>query len=451
MKQLLSFMFILIISFSGFSQKPKTQKRKNVIKEAKQSEIANETIMGAPDNQEEFMLVDTLHIATGKPYLFIVDVNKNSAESATINPEEKELIQNFGKKALQIVNVYKYSYIIFENKQTLDISVDGNSYQAFAYWGGNLEDNVQLKEGTNYATEFVAEQMGVNKESSYVVNTRKYKKEVALLENAGNITEKSKEIMNTYLNDLVTPIPNDKGEDASLYEQNLTNIKSIETYFIENNGKKIFLKNAVFNKNQQPILIKSYNRKGVESEVHSFIYKNGMLIKIINGDKSIAVNYDDNRMIFSENIGEANETRVTWLENDVMLEKRYVLMIDDKYQFMNNFTEEKFEDNCITYYLNNSVWTINCSSKTGMFPFVHKYTSFQDGEVLQYRKSKLVKKGDKLFEKYYSSAEQEREKDNFKLWGVFQFNEQNLLSSYDFTKDDVKCSIKINYTFFPKI
>ncbi|MDI3321424.1 hypothetical protein, partial [Pinibacter soli] len=110
--------------------------------------------------------------------------------------------------------------------------------------------------------------------------------------------------------------------------------------------------------------------------------------------------------------------------------------------------EEKIENNCITRYLNSNLLTINYSTKTGTFPFVHKYTSFQDGKVLQFRKSKLVKTGEKQFEKYYSDAERESDKDNFKLFGVFQLNDQNLLSSYYFFKDGVKSKIKIDYAYF---
>lgn len=444
MKQLFSIIFILTLSLSGFSQKSKAQNHQK-----NEKKIVFETIKEAP-RAEYVYVVDTLRIAKGKPCLLIVNVNKNSAEDDTMNTEEKELIQNFGKNTLKIVNIYKHSYIIFENKQTLDIGAYGNSYQAFAYWGGKIEDDVLLKEGTKYATEFVAEQMGVVKESSYVVNTRKHKKEVALLKTTDNITDKSREIMNIYLNNLTTPIPNDKGEDTPLYEQHLANLKRIETYFIENNSIKILIKNTFFNQNHQPISITNYGSDGLDRGSDSFIYKNGMLVKIITGSKSIVVNYDDNKMIFSENRGEANETKVVWLENNVMLKKSYILMIDDKDLLMNYFFEDKFEGNCITSSSNNNIWSMNCSSKTDTFPFIHKFTSFHDGKVVQVRKSKLVKKGDKLFEKYYSTSVRESEKDNFKLFGVFQFNDQNLLSFYDFTKDDVKSRIEINYTFFPK-
>lgn len=451
MKKFLSIIFILIFSFSGFSQKSKTQKHKKVVKKVQQIPI-----IGAPDNYdnspmivEESKVIDTLRIKAGKPCVILFKVYEYPTTSYNDHSEENELIQNFGKDVLQIINISQHTYVIFENNQTLDVSNTENSYQGFAYWGGNLEDKVQVKEGTFYATEFVAEQMNVDKESSYAVNNRKYKEEVAKLEKADSITERSKEVMNVYLKKLITPLSDDEGENMSLCEQRFTNLKSIVTYFPEKNGKKLLFKKIVFNKDQQPISIKMYNDKGDEDSTNSFVYENGMLIKIINGDSPTIVKYDDDKMIFSVNVGDGNDTRLAWLNNGILLEKSYVLMIDDKYQHMNYFAEEKWEDNCVTRYINNRVWTINCSSKIGSFPFVHKYTSFQDGdEVLQYRKSKLEKKGDKVFEKYYSDAERESEKDNFKLWGTFQLNDQNLLSSYSFTKDGVKRNIKIEYTYF---
>ena len=56
------------------------------------------------------------------------------------------------------------------------------------------------------ATEFVAGNMKVKKESSYVINTRKYRKEVASLESKNKITPKSNEIMNAILNKRILSI-----------------------------------------------------------------------------------------------------------------------------------------------------------------------------------------------------------------------------------------------------
>lgn len=445
MKQSFGFILVLIFSFSGFSQKK--------IKKIEQDTISNvqdvyvvDAIVG-PD-------IDTLRIPMGKPCLVIFDVSEYSNESYCFN-EEKEIIKNFGKDALRVIKVYGYTYIIFGNKQIVNVSLTKNSYQGFAYWGGTLKDKVQLQDGTYYATEFLAKHIGVDKKSSYVVNAPKYKKEVAVLSKADNITENSKVVMNAFLNYLKTPMPFSKEEDLPLFIKTIEslkaveNLKNIEIYFKDNKGKKRVIKNIVFNKNQQLILLTNYDDEGIAMQGTNYIYKNGILVKIINGESSAVVSYDDTKMIFSSDLGGANEVRITWIENNVLLEKAYALMVNEGYPYMNIFSEEKLENNCITKYIDNNVWTINCNNDN-IFPFINSYTSFQNDEVMQYRKTKLVKKGDKLFEKYYSTAKKEGAKDDFKLCSVFHFNDQNLLSSYELIEDNVTSNIKIEYTYFPK-
>lgn len=123
-------------------------------------------------------------------------------------------------------------------------------------------------------------------------------------------------------------------------------------------------------------------------------------------------------------------------------------MADDKFSYMNTFTEEKFENNCISYYINNVVWTHNCGGPNNKFPFIHTYTSYQDKEVLQFRKSKIEKKSDATFEKYYSEAERADQNDNYKLWGTFHLDDFNLVDSFNFTKDGIAKTIKIDYTCY---
>lgn len=453
MKHLLSILLILTLSFQGFSQKkakPKPKSKPKTTKVAKVPVIEEIVVQEEP----EPIIVDTLRIQKGKKYVLLVDVDKNSVQSNVtfanqVNLEETELIKNFGKDALQIITIRKYTYVIFENKQTLNISGEGESFQAFAYWSGKIKDNIQVKEGTKLATEFVSQYTGGKKESSYVINAKKYKKEVAALTSKNKITSKSKEVMNAVLIKSILPYSQIKEDDVVLFQQQNSKIKTIESYMTNKKGIKTPLKSVVLDENGQPTLIKNYNREGKESGNKTFIYKDGVLLKIMTDDKvTSTINYDDNKMIFTENVGDANDTRIVWLENGVLLQKSYTLMIDDKFAYMNSLVEEKNENNCISYYINNVIWTINCGSPANVFPFTHKYVSYQDGKVLQFRKSKIEKKGDKTFEKYYSDAEREEEQDSFKLFGTFQLNDRNLVNAYNFTKDKVSQTIKIDYTYY---
>jgi hypothetical protein len=96
MKQLFGFIFILIFSFSGFSQKKIKKIEQDTISEV-QDVYMVDAIVG-PD-------IDTLNIPMGKPCLIIFDVSQYSNESYCFN-EEKEIIQNFGKDALRVIKVY---------------------------------------------------------------------------------------------------------------------------------------------------------------------------------------------------------------------------------------------------------------------------------------------------------------------------------------------------------
>ncbi|MFZ0595484.1 MAG: hypothetical protein WAM46_00755, partial [Flavobacterium sp.] len=327
--------------------------------------------------------------------------------------------------------------------------VDGQSYKSLVYWSGKMKDNVKVREGNKMATEFVSEQVGGKKESSYVINNRKYKKEVASLLSKNKITAKSKEVLNVALSGIIMPFSDIKEDDAVVFKQPNTKVKTIDSYITNKKGTKIPLKSIVLNENGQPSLIKNFNREGQETSKTIFIYKEGLLTTVLKNDQvSHTITYDDSKMISTEKVGDANETRISWLENGKLLQKSYTLMIDDKFAYMNSFTEEKIENNCTVYYINNVVWTRNCGSQANIFPFTHKYTSYQNGTVLQFRKSKIEKKGDTTFEKYYSEAEQETENDNFKFFGTIQLNDHNLVDSYNFTKSNTNQIIKIDYTYY---
>lgn len=450
MKYFLSFIFILTLSFQGFSQKKTIKKAK-----PKTAAVSKNDVFDGMYVQAEPFTVDTLYIYKGKKYVFLVNVDKYSGQGNVTyanpdNTEETELIKNFGKDALQIINISKYTYIIFENKQKLDISIEDATYQALAYWGGKIEDRVQVKEGAKMATEFVSEYLGGNKESSYVINTRKYKKEIAGLENKNKITSKSKEIMNALLFNFTLPYSKLKEDDQYVFKQQKNvKVKTIKSYFIDKKGTKTALKTIELNESGQPALTINFNREGKEDGKKTFIYKDGLLTKILDGNEVYSsISYDDNKMIFTRNAGDATETTIYWLENSKLLLKVYTLMDNDKFAYMNTLAEEKTENNCIVYSLNNKIGTRNCSTPPNSFPFVHVYTSYQDGEVLQYRKSKIEKKSESTFEKYYSDAKLEGEKDAFKLFGTFQLNEYNLVSEYNFKKNKDNESIKVEYTYY---
>ncbi len=458
MKNLIAIVFILLFSIAGIAQKKQVKKP---AKKAKKTKVVQD--QGTIVDHEIFMdgtvddtpaVIDTLFINYGKPNVFLVDIKKYDEQAAQSvgggeDDEEKELLQNFKKDAFEIKKIRNHIFIMFENKQTLDVSGLDNSYQAFAYWGGKNGDNVQVQEGSKMATEFIANQLGVKKESSYVVNTKKYKKEVEALKKRNNITTKSKIIMDKLLKAISNPMPKDKGEDADLFSKTIPKIKSIETYIVE--GKtKTSLKSLAFNEQGQPTVVKYYLSDGSDNGSTKLIYENGILIQKLNyEDKVETVSYDNDKIIMYRNVGEANDTKVYWLENNKLLTKSYTIMENDTYSHQNSYAESKIVNDCEHFVINNKVWSIDCDTPNGDFPSMHTYTSFQDGEVLQFRKSKIVKKDDFTYEKYYSKAEKEDQKDDFEIGITYKLNEQKLVSSMSFNKNGKNRLIKIDYTFFP--
>ena len=267
--------------------------------------------------------------------------------------------------------------------------------------------------------------------------------------NKNNITTKSKIILDKLLEEISCPLPKNKGEDADLFSKSIPKIKTIETIIIE--GKtKTTLKNIEFNEQGQPIIVKYYNSRGEDNGTTKLIYENGMLVKkLIYDDKIETVNYDNDKIIMFRNSGDANETQVFSLDNNVLLLKSYTIFENDYYCDQNSFVESKIVDDCEHFIINNKLRSIDCDSEKGKFPSIHTYTSFQNGELLQFRKSKIVKKDDFTYEKYYSKAERENQEDDFELWGTYKLNEQKLVTDISFNKDGRNKFIKIEYTVYP--
>ena len=284
-------------------------------------------------------------------------------------------------------------------------------------------------------------------DSAYARKTISFKAETALLQSKNVVTENSKKVMDAFLTDLCNASPGkSEYEDANLFILKPSKIKSIESY-IDENGSKILLKSIALNEKGQPTLIKLYSMDGAESGATRFVYTNGMLTGIeYREDLKYTVKYNNYKMILFCNNADFAETTEVWIENQMLLSNIYFLMVDDADCYSNSFAEEKNENNCYVDYYNGKIWTRNCSSKIDVFPYVNEYTSYQDGEVLQHRKTRIVKKDEQTFEKYYS---EEEKGEDYKLWGTFKLNEQKLVTTYTFTKGNTTKVLKIDYTYYP--
>ncbi|WP_179376112.1 hypothetical protein [Winogradskyella wichelsiae] len=399
--------------------------------------------------------IDTLRIASGKSYLILIDVQKEyddptvSIMGGPVDDEEKELLKNFEEDSFEIIKQYQHTLILFENGQKLDLSSLANTFQGVAYWNGNIEDDVQFKNIIKKSTEFVAEQMGLNTQSSYVINNEKYKEALALLQNKNNFTEKSRLIMNSFLDDVYKAFLNNRlGQDANLFNTLPENLKKMNLSVSIGSEEKMLKRSIEINKKGQIDKLILFDRAGKISRSIQYIYENDILKKTINDQGTTTIfSYDDDKMISFQNIGDANETNVYYLKNDKKNIENYIIMIDDTYASQNSLSKTINEKNCEIRYINNVVWTRNCFTDQNVFPYLHTYTSYQDGEVLQYRKFKIEKKNKKTYHKYYSNAQQDTDKDMYELKGIYQLNDDNLVTNYTITDDEEKVNLEIEYIY----
>ena len=439
----------LILGFSiGISAQKKNQKKNSKVDKAA-IEAVEAVRAAARDATSEYEnsenKIDTLNYSAGKAYVLLIKADEWNSQDFGDNLEKNELIKNFPKNSFEIININKYSYITFENGQFLDASSIGNSYDAIAFWSGKNDEDIQTQEGRAKATEFVSKQLGLNKESSYLTNTSKFKSEIAAFKN--NFTAKSKAVQDVFLKKFTIPTISYIEDDTAFFNQNSEKVKTVKTIITEKNDKKGIYEFIQLNEKNQPIVVTHYNSDGSEDGTKKFVYQDDILKQIKSADDTTAVIFDNDKLILTKNIGEADETRIYWIENGNLLSKNYTMMIDDNYSHMNTFSEEKIKNNCVIREINGIVWSENCGSKEGVFPFTHTYTSYQDGEILQKKNYKINKKSETLYE--LSIQNSSNDDQNLKPAGTYHLNEKGLIKKYVYAKDDEAKNIEIEYTYFP--
>lgn len=450
MKKLITFLLIIGIA-TGINAQKKGSKKKLSEAEKAAIEAAKDaaeidTIATYVDivGENNASYIDTLNIVAGKKYVILIKADEWNSQSFDDDQEEKELRKNFPQNSFEIIKIEKYSYINFGNGQFLDASSSGNSYDAIAYWSGKNNDDIQVKEGRAKATEFVAKQLGVKKESSYIINDKKYKKEIADLLAKQDFTPKSKEVMDYYLKQISTPLISYLGDKELIFNQNHDKVKTIKTYFVDKKGQKKIYEEIIFNENGKPFSLKHFGSKGNQKSMMKFVYENNILKQILGEESETNISYHDGQMIFSKNVGEADDTTIFYFEKGKILQKSYTIMQDENATNINSYSEETVKDGCVLQTINSELWKKTCSSKTDEFPFNYTYTSYQDGKVLQTMADKVIKKSANFYEQFVSD-----EDGKSTLRGTYHLNEKNLITSFDFAKDNDTKKLEVEYSYFP--
>lgn len=388
--------------------------------------------------------IDTLDLKLGKAYVLLIDISEGSynVQVAGDDQERNELQKNFGEKAFEIINIYNYSYVKIANGQYLDVSEEGASYQAMAYWSGKEEDNIVVREGKRLATEFISEQIGGNKKSSYLLNSDKHISEVEKLQKKNFFTSKSKEVMNTFLkNYSVSSLC--KIKNNIVFNNDQKGVKTITSFITNEKGKSVKWQTIELDENALPKKIIEYDDNG-KAEVSNlnFEYKDGQLIAINRKDESVKISFNDTELIERKDLGGAIETVVYKLEKNTLLRKAFLIMKDEGGEHQNSLTEEKIENNCLKYYIDGVVWSVNCNSKINEFPFSHSYTSYQDGAVLQKVDYKIIKKNNLEYEMTVTDEL------SGTVVGNIVLNERNLLESYNYKEGKSAFKSNLVYTYY---
>ena len=402
--------------------------------------VASDVASAAETISSTSKKTDTLKLNSGKPYVLLIDIapGMNNVTVAGDDQEKNELIRNFGKNTFNIIQLYTYTYIVAANGQYLNLTDEGNSYQAIGYWSGNIADDIVTQEGKTQATEFISAQLGQHKESSYNANTKKYKEEVKSLQGKSNFTKKSAEVMQRYLQYMSVPevcfI-----EDNLLFNRDQSNVKTITTYVNGDNGKKQKYQVIELNEQHQPITITEYGSG--QKSVQQFTYKEGILSNIRTAISTLDISFDNDTMITTMDLGDGIETEIYRLEKNELLRKSYIMMKDNVSNNMNSVTDDRIEKSCINFYIDNVIQISNCSSNVNEFPFTSISTLYQDGKIIQETKYKIEKKSPVLYESVYT-------RDNESRKAIYQLNDKGLLESCHQNDRNKKNTIWLEYTYY---
>ncbi|WP_136666960.1 hypothetical protein [Flavobacterium sp. H122] len=434
----------LLLTFSVSAQNRLVKKVKSVPKETSANEAAAE-----PANSENGELtVDTIHIPKGKPTLLLVQVTGINTAAYKDTREIQELNTNFDKSKTDIIYIKRHSFIIFENNQTLDVSKHEDSYASKVFWSGKQKEQLQTEEGLENSTEFFAKQLKVKKESSYIIDAKKHKKELAALTKKNIITDKSKEVMNALLKLYALSIKAELRE-LSMFNEDLKKLKEIKVYYSEKKIKKLLTLHIIFNEEGQPVNLKSYKSSGKTEADVNFIYENGMLSKINDGRQIHSVSYNNDKMIVSKKLDDGEEIKIYTLENNILLEKGYSLTNDDNLAYHNTVIEEKLENDCIIKTYNGQILKKECIAKKPNQPFLMDYISYQGEDILEKYKVKVIKKNETVYERYkadYEETENES-KDNFKLTATYQLDNKKQISVIKLLENNSEKTLKIDYIY----
>ena len=331
-------------------------------------------------------------------------------------------MQNNFKNLQPEVRLEYTDIVIFKNKniKKFDFQKSDEPRERVFYWDGKVNSEPIVYEGLMYATEFFAEQLGLDLVSSYLSDFESLKEQY-LIPPEEKITKKSKEVSDFLLNKTIMSylFYLEKGSE-NFYKMNFKGIKTIKT--IPSIAKDIPPLEISFNEEGLPL--KMIYTKAGDGENFDFQYENGLIRNFQNGKNFYFV--DDK--IFE--IDEDSRTVYNIKEED-FLTSRYDVFLEDTKRIL--WRQIDVEGNIISYKEEggSNDTTYEMVSRKNIFPVIHHvaHSAAKD--------SSIEKRGLEIIENYLP--------DN-KIF-IWTFNAKGLIEKASFNNLDTKKKLEIKYLY----
>lgn len=387
--------------------------------------------------------VDTLYFKSGIPQVFLIQISgmQNNYLSNEDNVEKKRLENHLNVKEFKLNHIVNPSYIQLENGEIIDLSSSSDPYRAIVFWNGKKDSKLKKLETNRNSSQFVTEELNRDKLITYLIKIGIIKNENNQLNDMNNFTEKSKQLMDVFLEQYTQPNVF-KTQNTLFYQQDQKNVHTIIMYEDNLKEPKFKSQEIVLNKLGKPVKINEFDRNGL-FEITEFEYENDILKSIIKNGNSTQIQFNDNQLFYIADYIQKDVTHIVTLENGYLLEKRFFVEQGKKIEEYDYVYEDRFEKGCINNYLNGVLKTSSCVKNEIEPNEIFAFTSYNDRlDEIQKIRFKMVKKENREMIITISDNSNEVVADyNFK------FNDNYLVETfvYDKRKRVVKCYFEYTY------
>lgn len=376
--------------------------------------------------------VENRKVEAGKPQLFLLHIGSYSVNC--VGTEEEEIRKNFENKVL-VFTLCKPTKLEFP-KENITVN-DGK--RGMLFWSGKESDPVISSNGRSiFATEFVSKQLGQNKESSYSINTRKWKQKIAELTNSNVPTNESKIVSEAFLrNQVIKAIGVDDRIpfNAILSKWDYSKVKTIEVSYTNDKGVKKIFSRASFNPKGLPISIFR------EDSSQEFTYVGSLLKAIKEEARTTTFSYHADKMISVRNDEKYKRVAVYWLESGHLLKDFYGINEDDEMQPGNYHITMFLKNNCIV--MQEKYTEITCETPKDKKPYQVTTKMLSNGRELNVMTTFKEENNNTI--NIYRFIDEKSDP----LVGKILLNEKNFIDKYIVYEGGKSLTFDYYYEFYP--